>query len=229
MYGLASPLNLIVRTPMGGRRGYGPTHSQSLERHFFGAPGLRVVALNTLMDCGEVYGPLLTGHFGPTLTIENKVQYGLPLRDAPDGFDLLLSSEPLPTAWLRPQADEIDVTFVGYGGMSDLLVDAAERAFDEDDLICQVLCPTQVAPFDVSTYRAVFAQTRGVVIVEEGQGFAGFGAEVSAQITARWPRLAGHIRRVAAVADVVPASKPLEEQFLPGPNALRIAALEAAS
>ena len=32
---------LIVRTPMGGRRGYGPTHSQSLEKFFLGIPNLR--------------------------------------------------------------------------------------------------------------------------------------------------------------------------------------------
>jgi TPP-dependent pyruvate/acetoin dehydrogenase alpha subunit len=30
---------LVVRTPMGGRRGYVPTHSQSLEKHLLGAPG----------------------------------------------------------------------------------------------------------------------------------------------------------------------------------------------
>ena len=213
---------------MGGRRGYGPTHSQSLERHFFGVPGLRIVALNTLMECREVIEPLLTGDFGPTLLVENKVQYGMPLRAAPDGFDLLLSDEPLPTAWLRPQADDVDVTFVGYGGMSDLLIDAAEHAFDEDDLVCQVICPTQISPFDITTYRDAFARTHGVVIAEEGQGFAGFGAEISAQITAAWPKLAGRIRRVSAVPDVVPASKPLEQQFLPGADALRRAALGAA-
>ena len=227
MYGLSSRVNLIVRTPMGGRRGYGPTHSQSLERHFFGAPGLRIVALNSLMESAEVYGPLLSGSFGPTLVIENKVQYGLMLRGAPDGFDLMLSHEPLPTAWLRPQADEVDVTFVGYGGMSDLLVSAAEQAFDDDDLVCQVLCPTQIAPFDVGVYRGVFARTRSVVIVEEGQGFAGFGAEVSAQIASRWPALARRVRRIAAVPDVVPASKSLEQQYLPGVDALLRAAREA--
>ena len=37
---------LIVRTPMGGRRGYGPTHSQSLEKFFLGIPNLSVIALN---------------------------------------------------------------------------------------------------------------------------------------------------------------------------------------
>ena len=34
MYGRKLNLPLIIRTPMGGRRGYGPTHSQNLEKFF---------------------------------------------------------------------------------------------------------------------------------------------------------------------------------------------------
>src|SRR5512136_2157509 len=39
---------MVVRAPMGGRRGYGPTHSQSLEKMFLGVPGMKVVAPNSL-------------------------------------------------------------------------------------------------------------------------------------------------------------------------------------
>lgn len=40
MYGHRVSVPLVVRTPMGGRRGYGPTHSQTLEKLFLGVPGL---------------------------------------------------------------------------------------------------------------------------------------------------------------------------------------------
>ena len=30
---------MVVRAPMGARRGYGPTHSQSIEKHVMGVPG----------------------------------------------------------------------------------------------------------------------------------------------------------------------------------------------
>jgi pyruvate/2-oxoglutarate/acetoin dehydrogenase E1 component len=51
-----------VRTPMGGRRGYGPTHSQTLEKLFLGTPGLRVLApfnllLNETADQSEASAP----------------------------------------------------------------------------------------------------------------------------------------------------------------------------
>ena len=50
MYGQPIDLPLVIRTPMGGRRGYGATHSQSLERLFLGVPGLSVVAVSPLGD-----------------------------------------------------------------------------------------------------------------------------------------------------------------------------------
>src|SRR5205807_115021 len=40
MYDEQVTLPLVVRTPMGGRRGYGPTHSQSLEKFLLGVPNV---------------------------------------------------------------------------------------------------------------------------------------------------------------------------------------------
>ena len=50
---------VIIRTPSGGHRGYGPTHSQSLEKHFFGVPHLKVVAASLVHDPGTVLDGLL--------------------------------------------------------------------------------------------------------------------------------------------------------------------------
>ena len=46
MYNDTVEVPLVIRTPMGGRRGYGPTHSQTLEKLYLGIPGLTVVAPN---------------------------------------------------------------------------------------------------------------------------------------------------------------------------------------
>ena len=42
IYGQKCPM--VLRTPPGAGRGYGATHSQSLERLFLGTPGIKVVA-----------------------------------------------------------------------------------------------------------------------------------------------------------------------------------------
>ena len=216
MYNGKVTVDLVVRTPMGGRRGYGPTHSQSLERHFLGTPGLRMLAINNLMDPLAVYGPLFCGHPGPTLVIENKVAYGTELRaTVAPGFAVHLSSEQFPTAWLRPQAQDIDITLLGYGGMSEILVQAAERLFEEHDLIAQVLCPTLIHPFDVRPLLPAILNSKQLVAVEEGQGFAGFASEVFAQMAECAPAFCDRLHRIAPPPDVIPASASLERRMLP--------------
>src|SRR4030042_978120 len=44
MYNDQVRVPLVIRTPMGGRRGYGPTHTQTVEKLYLGIPGLMVVA-----------------------------------------------------------------------------------------------------------------------------------------------------------------------------------------
>ena len=53
MYDDQVTVPLVVRTPMGGGRGYGPTHSQSLEKLLLGVPNIVVVAAS---ECHELRG-----------------------------------------------------------------------------------------------------------------------------------------------------------------------------
>lgn len=220
-------VDLVVRTPMGGRRGYGPTHSQTLDRHFLGAPGLRVLALHNLLAPEALYDPLFTTSAGPTLVIENKIVYGQQLRAAfAPGFERMVSDERFPTVWLRPVASRIDVTLLGYGGMSELLVTAAERLFEEHDLVAQVLCPMQIHPFSLTPLLPVVRGARHLVVAEEGQGFAGFGAEVVAQLAEQAPDFRGRIARVAPPADIVPSSGAMERAMLPSLETILARAVE---
>ena len=63
-----------MRTPMGGGRGYGPTHSQNLEKHLVGVPGLRVLVLHRRAPIASLYRALRHS-VEPTLIIENKLLY----------------------------------------------------------------------------------------------------------------------------------------------------------
>src|SRR5581483_720934 len=80
-------VNLVVRTPMGGGRAYGPTHSQSLEKLFFGIPGLRVVAVSSFADPYATLYNAVAADPGPVLLIENKAVYGEQVR-VPQGGQL---------------------------------------------------------------------------------------------------------------------------------------------
>ena len=81
-----APVNLVLRVPMGGGRGYGPTHSQSLEKMFFGIPGLRVVAVSSFVDPYALLWNAVEADPGPVLFVENKAVYAERVREPQDGL-----------------------------------------------------------------------------------------------------------------------------------------------
>jgi 2-oxoisovalerate dehydrogenase E1 component len=218
--------NLIIRTPMGGGRGYGPTHSQTLDRHFLGAPGLRLVAMNSLTHPEQVYRPLIAPRMGPTLVIENKLLYGTYLHPEPPGFEFLQSDEKFPSIWVKPQSSVVDLTLIGYGGTSELLLEASNVLFDLHDLIAQTLIVMQIYPFDVQPLLDIISGASRMLILEEGQSFAGFGGEVIAQLAEAGALEGLTVRRIAPPAYCIPSSGPLEKQVLPNVAGIVAAVLE---
>ncbi len=81
---------VVIRTPMGARRGYGPTHSQTLEKIFLGTPGLTFLAPSHLQGssaigaAGQLLLDAILHQDGPTFFVENKLQYLLKLLTSED-------------------------------------------------------------------------------------------------------------------------------------------------
>lgn len=216
MYNNQVKTNLVIRTPMGGGRGYGPTHSQTLDRHFLGIPGLRVIAINNLIEPQIIYEALMDSCGDPTLVIENKLLYSLNLREQlPEGFKTFISKEQFPTIWVKPESDKVDITIIGYGGLSDTLVNVADKIFEEYEIVSQIICPTQLYPFSIKPLLSLMSRSHFILIVEEGQGFAGFSAEVIAQIAEQDVSLLKKVKRIGPPASSIPASGLLEKAMLP--------------
>lgn len=226
MYNEQVRVPLIVRTPMGGKRGYGPTHSQSLEKHFLGVPGTRVLALHARYDPGLVYDTLFATIDRPTLVIENKLLYGVRVSDqAPPGLVLEHTAGLFPTTRLRP-AGPPDVTILCYGGLVHEVERAVERLFVEHEVICEVLCPLQLYPFDPWPIVSSVRQSGRLLVVEEGVGFAALGAEAVAQLVERAPGMVRQVRRLAAPTHPIPSCGPLEKALLPGEQQVIEAVME---
>src|SRR3990167_105753 len=60
MYNGQVEVPIVIRAPMGGYRGYGPTHSQTLETLFLNVPGLTIVAPSILHDVGRLLKEVVT-------------------------------------------------------------------------------------------------------------------------------------------------------------------------
>ena len=205
---------------MGGRRGYGPTHSQSIEKHFLGLPDTRVLAVHHRHDAGEFYDRLFAKIDQPTLVIENKVLYGQRATDEmPAGFFLESSDEDFPTTRIRPDGSA-DVTVVCYGEMFREVENAVVQLFDDHEVVCEIVCPAQLYPLNLYPIFEAVARSRRVLVVEEGIGFAGFGAEVISQLLERAPGTLVLGRRLACPEQPIPACAQMEKDMLPNSDSI---------
>jgi 2-oxoisovalerate dehydrogenase E1 component len=215
---------LVVRTPMGGKRGYGATHSQSLERHVVGCPGTDVLCLHHRFPAAELYTRLFATLERPTLVVENKLLYGKTTSsEPPPGYTLAATEERYPTVRLSP-AEAPALTIVALGGMSLDAEEALVELFDADEVTADLFLPTRLYPFDATLLTESLRTTRRLLVVEEGQGFASVGAEIVAQAVERCGVVGLAVRRVAALESPIPAARPLESDCLPGASRITAAA-----
>ena len=204
MYNDQVEVPIIVRTPMGGRRGYGPTHSQSLEKHFCGVPGLTVLAANEFSDPAALYRRAHRAR-SPHLIIEDKVMYARPLRASTD----------------LPNPGDADLAIVAYGGALALAAQAADRLFECEEIAASVVPIEQLHPFPAGELRRALGDCLRVIVVEEAAAGWGFGSECAAA-------LIGHVQHFQALSGPdhpLPSSREWEEGVLPSVDDLVSAAV----
>lgn len=208
---------VVIRTPMGGRRGYGPTHSQTLDKFLIGIDNVLVIALNTLIDPGILFKNVVS-YQHPVIIIENKTDYGKKiLSQKASNFVFEINEDLFPVVRVRPVVSAPEITIVTYGGMADLVVSSIEEIFLETDLKPEVIILTQISPLNNSSILRSVIKTKKLVIVEEGSAEGGIGSEVIASIMERL-EVPIKVRRVAGMPVPIPSVKTLENIVLPEKN-----------
>lgn len=216
---------LVVRTPMGGRRGYGATHSQSLERLFLGVPGLRVLAPSALGDSGALLVSAIADD-DPVLFVEGKLLYLREQRDADDLGDLIRTRIDLPGTDAPAyrvavrDAGRPTVTLATYGFMAELVCEALIRLAYEFETFAEAVVLTQLSPFVLDPVFDSVAATGRLMVVEEGVTAHGWGSEVVAATAEHLGHALGAVRRVGALDCPIPSSLAMEERALPGVDAI---------
>jgi pyruvate/2-oxoglutarate/acetoin dehydrogenase E1 component len=225
MYNEIIPVPLVIRTPMGGRRGYGPTHSQTLESLFLGITGLNIIAPSNYHNPGDLLYQTVLNNNKPTLFIENKSLYSERLK-IPDNngkvddffYSIKSNSDKnYPSISLKLAMEEKpDVTLVTYGGMAQICAEAAMNVFLEEEILVEILLPSLVKPFPIEDILTSVQESGRVIIVEEGIKTSGWGAEMASQINEKvFHKLKKPIVRIGALEVPIPSSKTLEEEVLP--------------
>lgn len=217
IYGLQCPL--VIRTPPGGGRGYGATHSQSLERLFAGVPGIKIAAPSNALDASGLLQTAIRDN-NPVLFLEHKLLY--PHRfEVPDELP-----SPIPFGHAKIVRQGEDLTIVAWSHMAFAARQAAAKLAAEG-IEAEVIDLLTLSPLDIGTIVESAQTTGRVLVLEEGPKTGGFSAEIAAQIMEQaHDYLEKPVRRLAGADFPVPSAKNLEAACLPSLDGILVNARE---
>jgi pyruvate/2-oxoglutarate/acetoin dehydrogenase E1 component len=231
MYGRIVPLRMVVRCPVGGGRGYGPTHSQSLQKHFIGFPNLVLAEMSPFHDPRALLERLLDlGQ--PVILFEDKRLYGQ--RVFRDGtIDDVFGYAPVGDGgWMRVAVrgeEAVDIVLVAPGGLVHRAIEAARIMLLEHDLLPQILTPATLYPLDPAPVLDAIGACGRVAIIEDSSAGGTWGAEVASQCTRQaWTGLAAPIALVHGPDSIIPSAAHLENAISVSPEQIVAEALELA-
>jgi 2-oxoisovalerate dehydrogenase E1 component len=204
---------LVIRTPSGGRRGYGPTHSQSPESLMTGVPGLSVVYPSHRHDVGLLLKNAVVRWPNPTVFFEHKLLYAEAAE--PGSYEILTSKDVgtdlFPTLIRRTEGAS-DLTIVAYGGMLPVVEKFVEELRHEE-VDVEIVVPALLAPLPQESLLAYLMDRPSIMVLEEGYGTSGFGVSLGSALAEAG--YTGRFRRVNPPPVPIPAARSLEALVIP--------------
>ena len=203
---------MTIRTPLGSGIGMAAQHSQSMEKFFFGVPGLMVVAPSDPFTAKGLLKSAIRLN-NPVIMFEHKLMYAEAGKIPDTEYTL-----PLGKALIRRRGE--DVTIVTHMLGVGVSMEAAE-ILRADGISVEVVDLCTLYPMDSTTILNSVKKTGRLVTVEEGPYTGGIGSEVITRVaTAGFNVLKTAPLRIAAPECPVPYAKNLENAMMPDPQAI---------
>jgi 2-oxoisovalerate dehydrogenase E1 component len=198
--------NVVIRMPAGGGVGAGPFHSQTNEAWFTHTAGLKVVYPSNSYDAkGLLISALEDGN--PVIYFEHKALYRTHESEVMQGH------YHVPIGEAKMVQDGSDLCIITYGMGVHW---ATEVVKNHPDHSIAILDLRTLVPLDTSYIDAVVKKTNKVIVLQEANHTAGFGAEVASYISENlFEFLDGPVARVSSLDTPIPFSTVLENQYLP--------------
>jgi 2-oxoisovalerate dehydrogenase E1 component len=212
MYGKKISCPAILRMPMGGKRGYGPTHSQSLEKFLCGIDNLLVVSPTSLEDPKLTYKDIFSQKC-PSIIIENKIEYTRKSIEINNNLEIKKNNISLGNILIKPKYNKSHFCIVTYGETARLIYDNYNKIVEEINATFVLVNLLKLNPLEISSFIKQISKTQGVLIVEEGSVNFGISAEIAYLLKDNG--YFGKIRRLGSFSVPIPSAKNLEEQCLP--------------
>ena len=162
----------ILRSPMGGYRGYGPTHSQSLESIYLNIPNISIFSPNIFSKPENLLDKILVSE-NFSLFIEHKVSY--PKAIIPkerNNFDLKISNYDFFDI-IDIFDNKPDYVILTYGHTSEIALGTIIELFLKKEVKGRVISLKKLKPIDYNFIEFIDAER--IVILEEGISENGWG------------------------------------------------------
>jgi pyruvate dehydrogenase E1 component beta subunit len=199
---------IVVRGPNGAAARVAAQHSQDYSSWYSHVPGLKVIAPFSASDAKGLLKSAIRDD-NPVVFLENEILYGQTF-DVPKLDDYLV-----PIGKARIHKEGRDVTIVAWSiGMTYAIKAEAELAAEGIDV--EIIDLRTLRPMDTETIINSIQKTNRCVVVEEGWGQNGIGAEISARIMeSAFDYLDAPVGRVFGKDVPMPYAANLEKLALP--------------
>jgi len=207
MSGAKAEIALVYRVSVGGGKGYGGQHSQTLESVFAHIPGLYVVYPATPYDAKGLLKASVRDN-NPVMFVESQLLYGD--KGVVPAEDYLV---PLGVAEVKRAGT--DVTLVGWGPAVVDSLKAAEQ-LAAGGISAEVVDIRCLVPLDLDTIVRSVQKTGRCVVASQAIDIGSFTGEIASRIMElAFDDLDAPVLRVGAKNGIAPQSHILEAAFLP--------------
>jgi pyruvate/2-oxoglutarate/acetoin dehydrogenase E1 component len=207
---------LVIRMATGAGRQLAAQHSHSLEVWFAHVPGLKLLAPATVTDARFMLAAALADP-DPVIICEHALLY-------PRAGELTGTAAEFDAWRAAVRRPGRDLTLVTSSGSLPKCLAAAET-LAADGIEAEVIDLRCLRPLDLDTVTASVAETRRLLIVDEGWHTCGLAAEIAAAVTERaFAGLAAPPARVCTAEVPIPYARQLEEAALPSVERIAAAA-----
>jgi pyruvate/2-oxoglutarate/acetoin dehydrogenase E1 component len=217
MYGKRKDLQMIVRCANGGYRGYGPTHSQSMQKYFLGIPNLSLYELTPFHENTNVFQRMFEEK-NPCIFFEEKIIYSS--KKYQDGEINDFYHYEFTGDWdnwvvITSESNEAQIAIISHGGLTNACLEASEKLLLDEEIECKIFIPSKLYPCNIETIMEDIKKIGRVLIVEESTAGATWGTELLSNIYSRLEnKNEVIIKLLSSVSSIIPASARYEREVL---------------
>lgn len=207
MTGASTKVPIVVRCSVGGGKGYGGQHSQSLESMFAHIPGTYVAYPSNPYDAKGLIKTAIRDD-NPVVFVEGQLLYNV--KGVVPKEEYLI-----PFGQANIIREGKDITFVVWGPAVADAIKAADE-LEKDGISVEIIDPRTLVPFDWETVFASVRKTGRCVAISQCVDIGSFTGEIVSRITAAcFDQLDAPVLKVGAKNGIAPQAYTLEAAFLP--------------